>query len=39
LRAAVRARTQAEAELRALYRERDIARARDAERDPTAPLH
>ena len=36
---AVRARRNAEAELAALYRERDIARARAAERDPAQPLH
>jgi len=39
LRAAVLARQNAEQELRALYRERAIARARAAERDPTVPLN
>jgi len=34
LRAAVRARQRAEAELASLYRERAIQRARAAERDP-----
>ena len=38
LQAAVLARQKAEAELAALYRERAIARARAAERDPAAPL-
>jgi len=32
------ARQRAEAELTELYRERDIQRARAAERDPAAPL-
>lgn len=36
---AIRARQQAEAEVRALYRERDLARARAAERDPAQPLN
>jgi len=39
LRAAIRARHAAEAELAGLYRERDIARARSAQRDPERPLH
>jgi len=39
LRAAVLARQQAEAELAGLYRERAIARARAAERDPNAMLN
>ena len=39
LRAAVLARQRAEAELAALYRERAIARARSAERDPNAALN
>jgi hypothetical protein len=39
LRAAVLARQKAEAELAELYRERAIARARAAERDPNIPLH
>jgi len=39
LQAAVRARQNAEAELRELYRERAIARARAAERDPNAALN
>jgi hypothetical protein len=39
LRAAVRARQHAEAELAGLYRERAIARARAAERDPNAALN
>ena len=39
LRAAIRARHSAEAELAGLYRERDIARARSAQRDPERPLH
>jgi hypothetical protein len=39
LRAAVLARQKAEAELAALYRERAIARARTAQRDPAAPLN
>jgi len=38
LRAAVLARRQAEAELTTLYREREIARARAAERDLSQPL-
>ena len=38
LRAAVLARQNAQAELTALYRERDIQRARAAERDLSAPL-
>ena len=38
LRAAVLARQQAEAELRELYRERSIQRARAAERDFSMPL-
>ena len=38
LRAAVTARWQAEERVRELYRARDIARARAAERDPAAPL-
>jgi hypothetical protein len=39
LRAAVLARQQAEAELAGLYRERVIARARAAQRDPALPLN
>jgi hypothetical protein len=39
LRAAVLARQKAEHALAALYRERAIARARTAERDPTAMLN
>jgi septal ring factor EnvC (AmiA/AmiB activator) len=39
LLAARRAREMAEAELAALYREREIARARAAERDPALPLN
>lgn len=39
LRATVLARQNAERELTSLYRERDIARARAAERDPALPLH
>jgi uncharacterized coiled-coil DUF342 family protein len=39
LRAAVAARWEAEARLAALYRERAIARARAAERDPNAMLN
>jgi hypothetical protein len=39
LRAAVHARTKAEAELRELYRMREIRRARAAERDPAQPLN
>ena len=39
LQATVRARQHAEAELAALYRERAIARARAAERDPALPLN
>jgi len=39
LRAAVLARQKAEAELRELYRERAIQRARAAERDASTPLH
>jgi hypothetical protein len=39
LRAAVLARQKAEAELAGLYREREIARARAAERDPNAALN
>ena len=39
LRAAVLARQNAETELRELYRERAIQRARAAERDPAAPLN
>ena len=39
LRAATLARQKAEAELVGLYRERELARARAAERDPTLPLH
>jgi hypothetical protein len=35
---AYRARRAAEDEVRALYREREIARARAVERDPAAPL-
>jgi chromosome segregation ATPase len=38
LQAAILARQQAEAELAGLYRERAIARARAAERDPAQPL-
>jgi hypothetical protein len=34
----VLARQRADAQLAALYRERDIARARANERDPAAPL-
>jgi hypothetical protein len=36
---AVMARQKAEHELTALYRERDIERAKRAERDPALPLH
>ena len=36
---AVRARQDAEAKVRALYREREIARARATERDPGLPLN
>jgi len=39
LRAAVLARQRADAELASLYRERAIARARAAERDPLALSH
>ena len=39
LRAATLARQRAEAELAGLYRERELARARAAERDPAAPLN
>jgi hypothetical protein len=39
LRSTVLARQDAEAELAALYRERAIARARAAERDPALPLN
>jgi hypothetical protein len=39
LRAAVRARHAAEAELASLYRERELHRARSAQRDPAQPLH
>ena len=39
LRAATLARSQAHAELFGLYRERDIVRARHAERDLDRPLH
>jgi len=39
LRAAVRVRQKAQAELDSLYRERDIERARAAERDPNAALN
>ena len=39
LRAAVLARRHAEAELATLYRERAIARARAAQRDPNAALN
>ena len=39
LRAATLARQQAEAALAELYRERAIARARAAERDPALPLN
>src|SRR5262245_63341621 len=39
LRAAVLARQHAEAELASLYRDRAIARARTAERDPALPLN
>jgi hypothetical protein len=35
----VLARQQAEAEVRALYREREIARAKATERDVTQPLN
>jgi len=38
LRSVSLARQNAEAELRELYREREIARARAAERDPALPL-
>ena len=38
LRAAVTARWQAEERVRELYRARDIARARAAERNPAVPL-
>ena len=38
LRSLSLARQNAEAELRELYREREIARARAAERDPALPL-
>ena len=36
---AIRARQDAEAECRRLYRERDLERARRAERDPNRPLN
>jgi hypothetical protein len=36
---AIRARQGAEDEVRALYRERKIQRARTAEREPGHPLH
>jgi len=39
LQAAVQARWQAEERVRELYRERDIARALAAQRDPTMPLN
>jgi hypothetical protein len=39
LQNAVTARWQAEAELRALYRERDLQRAMRMERDPATPLN
>jgi hypothetical protein len=39
LRAAVLARQKTEQELAALYREREIQKARAAQRDPTAPLN
>jgi hypothetical protein len=39
LRAVVRARHAAEVELAGLYREREIQRARSAQRDPVQPLH
>jgi Skp family chaperone for outer membrane proteins len=39
LRAAVRARQNAEQELASLHRERAIQRARAQARDPTIPLH
>jgi hypothetical protein len=39
LSAAVLERRQALHEFRTLYRERDIVRARNAERDPDRPLH
>ena len=39
LRAAVLAKQKAEADLRDLYREREIQRARAAERDPAALLN
>jgi hypothetical protein len=39
LQAAALARAQAHAELTSLYREREIARARQAERDSGQPLH
>jgi hypothetical protein len=39
LRAAVTRREQADVEVCALYRERDIVRAKAAERDPTTLLH
>jgi hypothetical protein len=39
LKAAVRARQRAESELASLYRERSIARAQAAERDPNAALN
>ena len=38
-RAVIRARQRAEAELAELYREREIARAQVAERDPATPLN
>jgi hypothetical protein len=38
LKATVRTRQNAEAECRRLYRERDIARAQAAERNPVTPL-
>jgi hypothetical protein len=37
--AAVRERQDAESALRQLYRERDIARAMQTERDPATPLN
>jgi hypothetical protein len=39
LRAAVRARHAAGAEVAGLYRERELHRARSARRDPAQPLH
>jgi uncharacterized coiled-coil DUF342 family protein len=39
LQAAVQARWQAEQRLARLYRERELARAEAAERNPTIPLH